>query len=128
MTLIYGLQMVMLLSALLLLFIPFRSHQHAAIKNYVLVGLFTILFAVGIYQFTTDTNALKMWFADGREHYQLLEKFDALGGVDGAIAKVKEKLAANPDDKQGWIILGKLYLSKQDQKSADDAFLMAKSL
>jgi cytochrome c-type biogenesis protein CcmH/NrfG len=127
MTLIYSMQMAMLLAALFLLFIPFRS-RHAALKNYLLVGLFTILFSIGIYQFTTDTNALRTWFADGREHYQLLEKFDALGGVDGAIIKVKEKLAANPEDKQGWIILGKLYLTKQDKKSADDAFLMAKSL
>jgi cytochrome c-type biogenesis protein CcmH/NrfG len=120
---IYSLQIGMLLVTLALLLIPFRS---SSVKNYILVALFAVLFSVGIYQFTTDKDALNGWLTHGQEHYQLLEKFNALGGVDGAITRVKAKLAANPNDKEGWMILGKLYLSKQDIAAANAAFAKAR--
>jgi cytochrome c-type biogenesis protein CcmH/NrfG len=81
-----------------------------------------------LYQFTGDKIALSDWLAEGKQHYKLLEQFEALGGIDGAINKITQRLKANPDDKQGWLILGKLYQAKHNEMAAEVAFAQAREL
>lgn len=83
----------------------------------VIIGM-----ALGMYCYVTDFPALTNWLKQGREHYELMVQFNQLGGVDGAILKVQERLALHPEDAEGWRILGKLYLSKGDTAKADWAF------
>ncbi|MCC2666542.1 MAG: hypothetical protein K0R24_1937 [Gammaproteobacteria bacterium] len=74
-----------------------------------------IAFSFSIYVFFNNTIALAQWINHGQQHYELLVKYNQLGGIDGMIAKIKQKLAQNPSDKQGQIILKKLYHIKHQQ-------------
>jgi cytochrome c-type biogenesis protein CcmH/NrfG len=58
----------------------------------------------------------------------LLVAFQELGGFDGTIARIKEKLKQNPNDARGWQILGKLYLAKGDTRAANKALTKARQL
>lgn len=119
----------MLLAALSLIAVPFIYCQHSLLsRNYFIVGLIFVSLAVCMYEYSSDRNGLAAWFAGGKEHYQLLEKFTAMGGVDGAIASIRQQLTTNPNDSDGWFILGKLYLGKSNVIAAHDAFAMAHSL
>jgi cytochrome c-type biogenesis protein CcmH/NrfG len=75
-----------------------------------------------------DYLAIKLNSRIGQAHYQLLEQFSELGGIEGAIHRIQEKLIANPNDVEGWLLLGKLYLSKQDTKRAEAALQKAHTL
>ena len=125
---LYGLLLLMLILALALLSLPFMKHRFENFKIFFILMLLMTLFTFALYQFSGNKSALYLWLTHGKEHYQLLEKFDQLGGVDGAIARVKNKLNVTPNDAQGWFILGKLYLSKQDDSDALDAFTKAHEL
>lgn len=111
---------VLLMMALVLLFIPYR--RSAAQKNFYWVAVVMTLVALMIYQSIGDKVALGYWLTQGKQHYQLQEQFIALGGLEGAIHRIEETLQKHPEDSQGWTILGKLYLAKQDKKAAKAAF------
>ncbi|MES2219154.1 MAG: hypothetical protein V4501_12185 [Pseudomonadota bacterium] len=129
MLLLFSLQALMAGVALLLLATPFvRSQQTLLAKNYVLIALATLLLSGLIYGLLRDGPGLNAWFAGGKEHYQLLETFNKLGGVDGAIMTLQKYLMAHPHDPKAWNILGKLYLTRQDEANAKLAFDQAQSL
>ncbi len=77
---------------------------------------FSLYFAI------SQPAAVNQWLEKGREHYALLVEYQALGGIDGMISRIKEKLDKNPDDAEGWIVLGKLYLAQHNEKAAKAAF------
>ena len=118
----------MLIGALCLIVLPFIKNKATFSKGFLITFLFTLLFSLGLYQFSGDKNALKQWYTQGEQHYQLQMQFNALGGIDGIIARVKKKIQANPLDTQGWFILGKLYLMKPDYPSAKAALSKAHEL
>ncbi len=129
MLLLFSLQALMAGVALVLLAMPFvRSQQALLAKNYLLIALATVLLSGLIYGLVRDGPGLNAWFSGGREHYQLLEAFNKLGGVDGAIMTLQKHLMEQPKDAKAWNILGKLYLTKQDEVNAKLAFDQAQSL
>jgi cytochrome c-type biogenesis protein CcmH/NrfG len=129
MLLIFSLQALMLIAALAIVAAPFVYGQQSLLsKNYFIISLLTITLAALLYTFSYDRPGLSAWLAGGKQHYQLLEKFNTLGGVDGAIASIRQKLGDNPDDSKGWFILGKLYLGKENVIAAHDAFAKAHNL
>lgn len=69
----------------------------------VIMGLLMV-FCFAMYGLTGNQASL--------EHYELMQAFQKLGGLDGAISKIEAHLRAHPDDKKGREILRKLYLSK----------------
>lgn len=97
-------------------------------KHFWVIALLFVLFAGGLYFFTTPFSALKAWHDQGKAHYDLLVEYQKLGGLDGMIAKVKTKLKTNPNDAMGWFILGKLYLMKNDPLHAKKALQKAHQL
>lgn len=123
---LYCLIMLMLFTALALIAVPFIKNR--SWKKFLLAATLTSIFALSLYQFSGDKSALHLWFANGKQHYQLMETFEQLGGIDGAIARIESRLENNPTDAQGWFILGKLYLSKQDNTKAKSAFDKAHAL
>lgn len=123
---LYGWLILILLVALSLLAIPFIKNR--SFKGYILSASIMTLFGLGIYQFSGNKTGLYLWMTQGKQHYQLLQEFEQLGGVDGAIAQIESKLAKNPQDAQGWTILGKLYLSKNEEAKAQAAFAKAREL
>jgi cytochrome c-type biogenesis protein CcmH/NrfG len=129
MFLIVSLQALMFGGALLLIAAPFvRHHQSILSRNYLTIALLTLLLSTFLYLLNSDRYGLSAWFAGGKEHYQLLETFHNLGGVDSAINSLQKHLMENPKDTQAWIILGKLYLGKQDLAHAHMAFTQAHEL
>lgn len=128
MIILYILLAIMLLIALSLLAIPFLNNASAnKLKIFSCLAGFLIILSVWIYYLSTNTDALYNWFSTGKQHYQLLNQFEQLGGINGAITQIKKRLAANPEDAQGWLILGKLYLSQQNIVEAKKALTKAHS-
>lgn len=128
MLMLYGLLSLMLLGGLGLLSVPFVTNKTLLSKQFFGAMLFTVLFSLGFYQFLSHPTTLKTWLTQGREHYQLREKLEQLGGIDGVITRIQSKLAEKPTDAQGWFILGKLYLATQRNNEAFAAFAKAYSL
>lgn len=127
MLLLYGLLCILLIIALVILAIPFIKNK-TSFQLYLIFALLITLPSFVIYQFTGNKVDLSQWVTQGEYHYQLQKTFDQLGGVNGAINKIEEKLKLNPFDARGWFILGKLYLSKHNFKDARNAFLKAHQL
>jgi cytochrome c-type biogenesis protein CcmH/NrfG len=129
MFLIVSLQAFMFCGALLLLAAPFVCSHHSILsRNYLAIALLTLLLSTFLYLINSDRQGLSAWFAGGKEHYQLLETFNNLGGVDGAIKTLQKHLLEDPKDAQAWFILGKLYLGKKDLTHAHLAFTQAHQL
>ncbi|MHB1948735.1 MAG: hypothetical protein ACYCQI_11560 [Gammaproteobacteria bacterium] len=87
---LYAWLFLMLVVALGLLAIPFiKNHSR---KGYAISASLMTILGLGIYQFSGSKSALYLWMTQGAQHYQLLEKFEQLGGIDGAIAQIESKL------------------------------------
>ncbi len=123
---LYSLLLIMALGALLILAAPYRKNIFS--KYFLLLSLFVIGFSFSFYYFSANITALNAWLTSGKQHYQLLETIKDLGGIDVIIASVKKKLAANPQDAQGWFILGKLYFAMHDYENATTALQRAYEL
>src|SRR3990167_11245233 len=107
MYLLYSLLILMLSSALALLALPFLINKTLFSRYFLMTALFIILCATGLHYILEDNSALQQWLAHGKQHYYLQEEVDRLGGIDKIISQIKQKLAAHPDDAEGWLILGK---------------------
>ncbi len=118
----------MLITSIGLLSVPFFKMEKLPRKYFLLAALFIIIFSSSVYVFNNDTPALKQWLTHDENRYQLLQAVNKMGGFNGMLEKIKRKLADNPNDVQGWVILGKLYLGNHDYKNAKDAFAHAVAL
>jgi cytochrome c-type biogenesis protein CcmH/NrfG len=124
---LYSILILMLALALSLLAIPFIKNR-ANFPLYSLIIFFSIIFTFTCYQLSGNHPALNQWLSKGQEHYQLQTDIEKLGGIDGIITRIQQKLANNPDDAKGWLILGKLYQDKHDYTAAKKAFQKANQL
>ena len=118
---LYSLIILMIAFSICLLMVPFIKTKTSFSNHFLLSALFVILFSLSLYQFTGDHAALKQWLTQGEKHYQLQQEIKQLGGFAGIITRIKKKLAENPEDAEGWFILGKLYLANHDYNDAIDA-------
>ncbi|MEO8402750.1 MAG: hypothetical protein ABI597_13345 [Gammaproteobacteria bacterium] len=125
MYLLYSSILLMLLAALSLLALPFIAIKQLFSWRFLFTGLFTILFSLSLYHFSGNHAALTEWILQGKKHYQLQTEVKQLGGIDGIIAHIKQKLQSHPDDAQGWFILGKLYFAQGDYNAAKAALYKA---
>lgn len=116
---------VMLLIALSIIALAFKFEFS---KRLTVVLSLTLTVALALFHISNNTAGLKFWLAEGKTHYDLLAAFQQLGGFDGTIARIKEKLKHNPNDSRGWQILGKLYLAKGDRHAAELALAKAHQL
>jgi cytochrome c-type biogenesis protein CcmH len=128
MIILYVLLAMMLLAALGLLSLPFIKHRQVFSTTFATLLLLTACAAVELYWHSTDTKALRQWESQGRAHYDLMIKLNQLGGVEGMVKRIKQKLQANPNDAYGWFILGKLYVYEQDFPNAKAALIKAHDL
>jgi cytochrome c-type biogenesis protein CcmH/NrfG len=128
MSLLYGLLALMMVASMCLNVVPFVTNKSICTKRFVIVILLSCFFAMGLYRFSGDKQALNQWLTTGKSHYQLQESVNQLGGIKGMISHSKRKVQANPLDAQGWLILGKLYLAEQDVQAAKAAFSKAHKL
>lgn len=126
MTTLYGLFLLMIIGALLCLAIPF--FKHGKIKSFTMCAAFMLIFSFILYKEKGQPPGLNFWLTQGQQHYYLQQQFLQLGGIDAIITRIEAKLAQHPQDVQGWLILGKLYLSKQDKEKAFRAFTYAHKL
>jgi cytochrome c-type biogenesis protein CcmH len=123
---LYGIFILMLIISAGFIAIPFLKYKN--LSGFLFTTLFVIIFSLSIYQFSNHTNALRQWLTTGKQHYQLQVEINKLGGIDGIIKRIKDKLAINPQDPQGWLILGKLYIDKQDYDAAKKSLEKAHQL
>lgn len=124
MLLFYFMIFCLLLTAVLVIAIPFGRQIFS--KEFFLISIFMIVFSVVLYGMIGDSKGLQQWLMTGRNHYELLTQVERLGGIDGLITRLENKLAENPEDSKGWNILAKLYLAKGDQENAERALMKAK--
>ncbi len=118
----------MLLLSLCLVTFPFYQNNSIFSKRFLLLITSAIIFSSVLYFFSGDKMAVLEWLTYGEKHYQLLDEFQKLGGVDGAIVQIEKRLKENPDDAEGWTILSKLYASKGENKKALEANKKANAL
>jgi tetratricopeptide (TPR) repeat protein len=118
----------MLVAAVALIAIPFIKNKILISKSFFIIISAICLLALSLTQYDSHSPALRQWFAQGLSHYNLMLKFKKLGGLDGTISRVREKLEKSPHDALGWTILGKLYLAKKDYRTAKWAFSEAHEL
>ena len=118
----------LLLISLAWLAYPFIQTKQVFSKAYGSLALGFTLLALLLFQFSINTTDLHLWLSEGQQRFQLLSKFNALGGVDGAIQRINEKLTRDPSDIAGWLILNKLYESKGDNTNAANALNKAHQL
>lgn len=123
---LFVLFMLLLVSAFCLLFLPpLRAHCHLLCREHIILSMLTMAFTFSFYLLSSHPFVLNQWLKYGQPHYQLLMEYEQLGGINGIIFKIKRRLAKNPNDRQGWLILGKLYKYKHDNKAAEKAFQRA---
>lgn len=126
MIMMYSLLCLMLLSVYTLCAIPFiYTKQSLFSKYYVLMCCTITITACFTYRMTNQQDALAHWLYSGKEHYMLLLQFQQLGGLQGMITRIQQKLSQNPHDATGWTILGKLYLANHQTDLAEQAFRQA---
>ena len=118
---LYSLLALMLIVAFCLLFLPIfstdtRSDSNDFIFSKIIIFSIFSIFSFSLYFFLNNTTMLAQWINHGQQHYQLSVDYNQLGGIDGIIAKIKERLAQNPADQQGRIILEKLYRLKHQNQ------------
>src|SRR6478672_5768912 len=82
------------------------------LKKFSLLIFCFMSVAIFIFFITSDWQGLRWWQTQGKAHYQLLQQVENLGGIDGMIAQVEKRVVETPDNAEGWLILGKLYLAK----------------
>lgn len=104
--------LLMLLIAISIIAIPFfKSRGH--FKIFLVFSSMIMLASLVLYQITGNSQALNQWLTQGQRHYELMRDYQKLGGIDGMIIRVKEKLKTNPHDLEGLSILNKLYRMKE---------------
>lgn len=118
---LYGLIFLMLAGAVFLLAVPFVKTRTMGSRYFLLPVIFVSLFSLSGYFVFQNHVGLGWWLTAGEKHYQLQQEVSELGGISGMIKQIKKRLALNPDDAEGWFILGKLYLANQNQKEAKEA-------
>lgn len=123
MLMLYFLLFCMLLIALGLIAVALRPVS----LRFITVSVLFLLSALGIY-YLIQPAGLKNWLGGGAEHYQLLVQFQQLGGVKGAIASITARLTNDPENVEGWLLLGKLYLADHNDAAAEAAFARARAL
>lgn len=129
MAIFYVLITLLLLSAFILIAVPFIKTESSILSlPFFSILFFMTIFSLGTYLSLGQTNELRHWFSYGKNHYQLAIEVDRLGGLDGLIAQLEQKLRLHPDEAKGWFILGKLYFSKQDSISGSLAIEKAHDL
>lgn len=84
---------------------------------YILSAFIVIIFC--FYPSKKELIAYANWQKSGETHYNLMVQYEALGGLEGLITKVKAKIKANPNDKTGYFILNKLLMLKNAEKKAN---------
>jgi tetratricopeptide (TPR) repeat protein len=124
---LYSLLLLMAAMASLVLAIPYYQKK-LSLASYLSIVAFIIGFSFTFYHYIGNKAGLRFWFSQGQAHYHLLTQMDALGGIDGMIAKVKMRTLNNPLEAEGWFILAKLYLNKKDVAQALVALNKARNL
>jgi len=125
---LYVTLLIMMVASLGIIAVPYVLNKANFGRGFIWVSVLFTLFAMGLYYLSGDKHALSQWITKGKAHYQLVETFNQLGGIEGMIARIKLKLKASPEDAEGWLILGKLYLAKADRLEAKAAFSKAHEL
>jgi cytochrome c-type biogenesis protein CcmH/NrfG len=128
MPIVYILFIVMLIATGIIVVSAFVKHKKKHLKK-IFVTLFLMFsFIFFIFSSTGGTHQLYGWVNGGKQHYALLKQMQNLGGLDGMIAKLTKQIDADPQNAQAWMILGKLYLFKNDKTLALNAFKKAQEL
>lgn len=118
---LFSLMMAMLVSGLGLVALPYWAQKSLFSFGFISCALFLVLFSLAIYSLSSNQAKLNQWITRGKQHYQLQVEINNLGGLTGIIQRIKQKLAANPNDAQGWFILGRIYLSNGNVDDAKKA-------
>jgi len=111
--------LLLLLMLTIALIIPFIS-KNSLKESIIMSGLIGI-FSLSLYTYLGAYQPLKSWVTEGKTHYELLAQYQQLGGTEGIIARIHEKLKVNSHDTKGWLILSKLYAARGDDKAAREA-------
>jgi hypothetical protein len=108
--------MILLTISIGFLTLSYLPSDGVSFKFFLTSTLFVTLASLALYTFTGNKIALIQWLTHGQTHYQLLQQFEALGGVKGVITRIEERLKKNPQDEKGKEILLRMKRLEQEEK------------
>ncbi len=106
---------------------PAAPPAAGARKTAWLVGLFLPLFAGGLYLYLGNPRALDMKQAV-REQISQMSEQDIAAQIERMVAQLAQRLEENPNDAEGWKMLGRSYIALQRFDEALRALEKAVSL
>lgn len=92
------------------------------------VAFVVLLSSVLLYSYLGNLSQTTQWLSQGHKNHELKKQFIALGSLDDVVARMEKETKNNPSDPKRWYLLGRLYYTKGDHKSASHAFSHAYSL
>lgn len=105
------------------------SGTFAAPSTAVVLGLVTVILFSGAFYAVIGTPGMPDFPIEEHKVAQSSpERLEALAETDRMIARVKDRLATNPKEVQGWAYLANLEMSKGNFQSAADALFNAYTL
>lgn len=102
--------------ALMMLSLPFIRNGHSLLsKPFIIISNFIIIIPIILYLSFGQLNALSGWLSYGKkQHYELAVKVQELGGIEGLIVLLKQRLKEHPGDKKASELLHKLMAMKNN--------------
>lgn len=120
-----ALLLLMMVAMMCLNVVPFMTYKAIRTNSFIVFTLLTLLTTMRLHWLSGDKRELNQWLTKGKSHCQRLATANQLGGINGMISRIHPELKANPNDAQGWLILGKLYLAEQNVQAAEVAIQKA---
>lgn len=100
-------------------------------KNYFMataMAIVTLLSTLLFYSYYGQADAVAQWLNHGKKVYQVRREFMTLGTFEQIIQQIKDRIAQNESDPQGWFLLGRLYYTQEMYHEASIAFSKAYAL
>lgn len=98
MIILWSLISLLICSVFFLLFFCLKNQKFVALA----LSIFVLITSVSLYEYFGSSQKLKQWY--------IIKPY---GSIANIISALKEKIQHDPNNPQGWYLLGKLYLSQQ---------------
>ncbi len=112
--------------AILFAILPWIKQKKIAASSVLTILL--VMVSVGLYSLWGNFTETTTWLETGKDRYELRKKFYHLGSVKDIVIHMRQYMEKNPQDTNGWYLLGKLALNDQQMELAQYAFQQAHAL
>jgi cytochrome c-type biogenesis protein CcmH/NrfG len=104
--------------------IPLWRNHAWKMGTFILIS-FPLFIAGCYYLWGASPDNLKNWLHQGQEQLVLRQQLQSIGGKEGMIQRLNVALQKEPNQPQGWYLLGKLYYANGEYAKAIESFAQA---